>query len=746
MSHSSATPALLQVLGSPELRQAVASKLLGGGGRQSVRFNGVEISNPAYFQMISRLCLDAAEVYETATDEVPFAGETGKFGKGSSVRVTDTRVAPFQWICSINIASRITRASGGTSNTGRAPLGTGVLISPCHVLTAAHLFHSRDDQSSVTEHHDATSVSVTMARDEDVKPFGEIEAKSWVVHPKWNPDTPMSQYDYGLITLDKPVGSGSFWGDAQSGAGTVLGALPTALTTNLIGSQVMTAGYPGSKQRQMWCFKGPLSAGSPELDAALKQKGTEEWFKGTGIIATLADAEPGQSGSPLWLLGDGKRYLVGILVDAGSRINLAVAVNDRVIRQVRSWMSASACDSTAQVAKEWQGELSLEQEAPLPHGVPAFEHFFQPMKADGNALTWVSDGQEKALETLNPGFIDAQDNLLPSDALQKGLADLLTENRNFSRFLTRDSIRLRRGFSGDKIHVALVDLTGKKMTQPEFAGWASTVPVDAGSSIKVAPLYAAFQLKADLEHIARTEGIARTQDLLETVDARWKRAGIGARPALKEIFNIGQQPPDLAFADDVKEALDHIVFKEANVSASLLIRKVGFPYIASALWRSGLRHPQRGGIWLKWNFDSDHPQQWDSAPEPAPGPVFPHTATALSLATFYTLIAQGRLPNSTYSAEMKKRLVESWYPGVLPDAKITAKVGLDNRCLTWKLNDRRQRECATWTVQAAHEADFIENGKLRYAVAITTTGIPEGIDVLKALIVEIDSLIRRNNP
>ena len=63
MSHSSATPALLQVLGSPELRQAVASKLLGGGGRQSVRFNGVEISNPAYFQMISRLCLDAAEVY-----------------------------------------------------------------------------------------------------------------------------------------------------------------------------------------------------------------------------------------------------------------------------------------------------------------------------------------------------------------------------------------------------------------------------------------------------------------------------------------------------------------------------------------------------------------------------------------------------------------------------------------------------------------------------------------------------------
>jgi V8-like Glu-specific endopeptidase len=733
-------------LSSPELRQAVAAVFLGAGGRQSVPFSGVEISIPAYFRMISRLCLDEAERYETAPDSVPLAEETGKFGKGASIRVTDTRTVPFRWICSINITSRITRSSGGTSNTGRSPLGTGVLVSPCHVLTAAHLFHSREVRGSVTEHLEATGVSVSMARDEDRKPFGEVEASSWVVHPRWDPDSAAHQYDYALITLEKPVGGDGFWGDPKRGAGTVFGTLPSAMAANLIGAEVMTAGYPGSKNRQMWCFKGTLSAGSPELDEVLKRKSTEEWIKATGAIAITADAERGQSGSPVWVLNDGKRYLLGILVSAGPQINFAVAVNDRVIRQIQSWMSSSACRGVVPAAREWEGGLSLEQEVPPPRGVPAFEHYFQPTKPNAPGLAWASDGPEKMLETLNPGFIDAKDNVISSSALQNGLADLLTGNPNFSKYLTRDSVRLRRGFSGDRIHVALIDLTGTKMTRPEFAGWASTVPVDAGSAIKVAPLYAAYQLKADLEHLARAEGITSTPTLLDTVDARWKRAGIAARPALKEIFNGDQKPPDLAFADDIQDALDHIATKEANVSASLLIRKIGFPYIASALWRAGLRHPQRGGIWLMWNFDSDRPEEWDSPPEPSPGPVFPHTATALSLATFYALIAQGRLPNAPYSAEMKRRLVESWYTGVLPRATITSKVGLDNKCLTWKINDKKKRVCATWIAQAAHEADYIENGSLRYAVAIMTKGIAEGIDVLQALIVEIDNLIGRNNP
>jgi phosphatidylserine/phosphatidylglycerophosphate/cardiolipin synthase-like enzyme len=396
------------------------------------------------------------------------------------------------------------------------------------------------------------------------------------------------------------------------------------------------------------------------------------------------------------------------------------------------------------------GDVAFEEESPLPRGVPNFEHFFQPVKAATDGLTWVPDGDEKKLESLNPGFVDDKDALVTSSSLQSALNDLLTGkagNTEFAKYLSRESVRSSKAGPGDKIRVALVDLTGRKMTRPEFAGWGSPVAIDAGSATKTAALYAIFQVKTDLEHIAKADGISKTADLIKAVDERWKKAGIKDRPALSEIFNGDANPPHLAFAEDVQDAIENIVFHEANVAASLLIRKVGFPYIASLMWRSGLRHPSRGGLWLLWNFDDKRPQQWDSPVRPSPGPVFPHTATALSLATFFTLMAQGRLASKASSEEMKRRLKETWYKGILPTATFSAKVGLlhNEKCLRWEMKDGK-RVCAEREVSAAHEADYIENSRFRYAVAVMTVGIPGGIDVLQKLIVELDSVIQKNNP
>ena len=396
------------------------------------------------------------------------------------------------------------------------------------------------------------------------------------------------------------------------------------------------------------------------------------------------------------------------------------------------------------------GDVAFEKEVPLPRGVPNFEHFFQPTKPHTDGLTWVPDGDEKKLEPLNPGFVDDKDALVTSAPLQSALNDLLTgksTNAEFAKYLSRESVRSSKSGPGDKIRVALVDLTGRKMTRPEFAGWGSTVAIDAGSATKVAALYAIFQVKTDLEHVAKAGGISKTADLIRTIDERWKKAGIKDRPTLSEIFNGDANPPHLAFAEDVQDAIENIVFHEANVAASLLIRKIGFPYIASLMWRSGLRHPSRGGLWLLWNFDDKRPQQWDSPVRPSPGPVFPHTATALSLATFFTLMAQGRLASKASSEEMKRRLTETWYQGVLPAATFSAKVGLlhNEKCVRWEIKDGK-RVCAEREVSAAHEADYIENGRFRYTVTIMTVGIPDGIGVLRRLIVELDSLIQKNNP
>lgn len=391
--------------------------------------------------------------------------------------------------------------------------------------------------------------------------------------------------------------------------------------------------------------------------------------------------------------------------------------------------------------------LGFEREDPPPQGVPLFEHFFQLMKPDTNGLAWVPDGDVRKLTPLNPGFIDDKD-ALESSPLQGSLTTLLTENADFSSFLARDSVRMKKAGAEDKIRVALIDLTEKRLTKPQFAGWGSTVAVDCGSAAKVAVLYAAFQLKGDLEHIAKTEGVSKTAELVQIVDKKWQKAGIVERPKVVEIFNGDQDPPNLAFAEDFEDAVNNIVFHEANVASSVIIKKIGFPYIASVLWHSGLHHPRRGGLWLYWNFDDKHPQQWSGAARPAPGPVFPHTATALSLATFYALLAQGRLCGAEASDKMKRVLKETWYSSVLPGATITAKVGLLHdlsKCLRWEIKDGK-RQCAKFEVSAAHEGDLIENGKLRYAAAIMTVGIPQGTGVLTKLIVQLDEVIRKNNP
>jgi V8-like Glu-specific endopeptidase len=683
--------------------------------------------------------------------------EIGKFNKGSAFQVSNTQTVPFQWICNLEIGLRVISPGGSERRTGPKPLATGVLISPCHVLTAAHVLSDRQPVGDEFEHLLAERVWVIPGRDGENGPRGKIEAKSWKLNPKWNPDKSSIDADYALITLEKPFTDMSFWGDTDGSANDFLDSLPDSVIQSLIGHEITTAGYPESKNKQMWCFKGNLSVGSPELDANWKKQGAASWFKGARRFGITADAEKGQSGSPVWVTDDGKRYLVGVLTDAGEKLNWAVVVNADVVLQLREWMRTTGCPIAPKANQELEfseNELqenyvpvSFEGEDPLPKGVPEFEHFFQPMKADASGINWVSKGAEEKLEPLNPGFIDDKDNL-ENSALQDNLVSLLIENEEFSRYLSRDSLHLRKAGATDKIRVALIDLTGKRNTEPQFAGWGSTVAIDSGSAVKVAVLYAAFQLKADLEHIANSEGIHSTPELCNSVDQRWQKTGIVDRPKLAEIFHGDQNPPRLAFAEDIQDAVNNISTHEANTASSVLIRKIGFPFIASVLWRSGLRHPKRGGLWLLWNYDDANPQEWNSPARPAPGPVFPHTSTALSLATFFALLGQGRLANPASSAEMKRSLRESWYRDVLPSASFSSKVGLlynTSKCTRWEIK-HGQRVCTKYEVSAALEGDFIENGKLRYAVAIMTVGIPEGIEVLKKLAVQLDELIRKNNP
>lgn len=398
----------------------------------------------------------------------------------------------------------------------------------------------------------------------------------------------------------------------------------------------------------------------------------------------------------------------------------------------------------------------------LPAGVPPFEHTFQPLKPDTAGKSWVPDGLEtKLVAPLNPGFVDTKDELVVTTPMQTMLADLLTRKGSpFRQHLTDDSILRCQPHGGDKLRIALVDLTEKKLTQPEFVAWGATPAVDAASSAKVGALYAAYQLMNDLQHVAAVEKITKVADLIAEMNKRWKK--FSSPPTLARFLNSSANPPALDFSKEVRDAFANIIDHDnANHAGRVLIEIIGYPYIASLMWQSGLRHPKRGGLWLTTSYESGVPR-WDDAPPMTPALAGGHTASALSLVTFFTLLEQGRLVNVASSKKMKAHLSTAsffdksyWAATPLPSAQISSKVGLINACdrMVPKMENCKQvikdgapqQECAKTTSTLAHEAGIVENGKLKYAFAIMTVGVPDGIRVIQQLIAGLDGLIRARN-
>src|SRR6267378_4160328 len=107
--------------------------------------------------------------------------------------VTDTTQVPFRWVC------RVTAYTETPAQKGHS-VGTGILISPWHVLTAAHVLYPpqqpyRTVKVVVIPGYNPGSKVVTWARQP------AFEANGWAVDPRWNPlECKTSIYfDWGLI-------------------------------------------------------------------------------------------------------------------------------------------------------------------------------------------------------------------------------------------------------------------------------------------------------------------------------------------------------------------------------------------------------------------------------------------------------------------------------------------------------------------------------------------------------------------
>lgn len=372
-----------------------------------------------------------------------------------------------------------------------------------------------------------------------------------------------------------------------------------------------------------------------------------------------------------------------------------------------------------------QPHLSPGVAVVCPKGLICLDHFHVPKQADPrNPGLFTAGARSKLMvKNMNPGFLDVADNIITDHSgtgLQTCLVQLLTTQ--FQNYLSRDSVQKKSASRNDRLRIGLVDLSGAKLSRPDFAGWGSTVAMYGASVPKILALYTAFQLRSDLRNLAASQGISTGQDLELAAIGQWRKKGLkGGFPDLVWLFDIRNKSGNLGALDFSVKARKVFQGIMHNAEAGELIIRVGFPYMASVTWQTGLFHPSRGGLWLTSSYGKG---QWGNNPIRG---VQSANVTALSAATYFTLLAQGRLVDDASSNEMK-----TWLRGGCITKNFPQGLGLV------------ASKCGVWS-DYWHDCALIARGGIRYAVVVLSRTKPSEFAKYTQLIRELDKLIVRNN-
>jgi V8-like Glu-specific endopeptidase len=221
--------------------------------------------------------------------------------------VRDTRVVPYRWICALDL---FFPWRGGEQRNR----GTGLLISPRHVLTAGHNIRP-------VAGIDALRITVTPGLDGTSllgKPKGPVgsvtvKPKDWWLPTRFTDPRTDHAWDFGLLVLPGDLPSFrsmpyGYWGDARHTPATLFTQIQPAVGLDPI---VHLSGYPADKCRDKPC--APCVPRSPADYDPVRGKdawASMQWTAAgavrpdapAGVILHDTDTCTGMSGSPLWQL------------------------------------------------------------------------------------------------------------------------------------------------------------------------------------------------------------------------------------------------------------------------------------------------------------------------------------------------------------------------------------------------------------------------------------------------------------
>ena len=228
-------------------------------------------------------------------DEDRAAGrDNSVIGADDRVRISPTTAYPWRAMTKLRM----------TFPSGRQFICSGAMVAAKYTLTAGHCVFSHDEGGW------ATSIEVIPGLDGTYKPYGSAFATRMRSYQGWTQNRD-ANHDFALITLDRTIGNSTGW----FGYGSY--AVVNNLTANL-------GGYPGDRDNglRLYYHSNPVVSSTSQR------------------VSYTTDTAGGQSGSGVYRITNGSRYIFAVHTNGGTSSNSGTRITSSRFSDLQTWIGS----------------------------------------------------------------------------------------------------------------------------------------------------------------------------------------------------------------------------------------------------------------------------------------------------------------------------------------------------------------------------------------------------------------------